>query len=148
MGDIYRATLAGSVWATLAKAVILLGGYLVNLSRFNLYNLLGSIFVRSVRAPWSLVNAVGLGIDLILGIAAGLIYASLAKDRSNVFWGAIYGIALWIISGLSIFAFSLGPTLWSMGSRTTMATLTGYLVYGAVLGATLATAVKSDKARA
>ncbi|MHB8928112.1 MAG: hypothetical protein ACYC9Q_10730 [Bacillota bacterium] len=146
MGDIYRATFAGSIWATLAKAVLLLGGYLANLSRFNLYNLLGSIFVGSIRAPWTLVNGVGLGIDLVLGVAAGLVYASLAKQRSNVFWGILYGIALWIAAGLAIYAFSLGPTMWSMGRRTALVTLIGFGTYGAVLGATLATAVK-DKAR-
>lgn len=139
MGDIYRAAFAGSIWGTLAKAVLLLGGYLANISRFNLFNLLGSIFVGSLRARWSLVNGVGLGIDLILGIAAGLIFAGLVKDRSNILWGVIYGIALWIIAGLAIFAFSLGPTVWSMGNRTTLVTLFAFAVYGAVLGATIAT---------
>ncbi len=142
MGDIYRVTFAGSIWGTLVKAVLMLGGYLANLSRFNLFNLLGSIFVGSIRAPWILVNAVGLGIDLILGIAAGLIYASVVKQRSNVLWGVLYGLILWITAGLVIWAFSLGPTMWNMGNRTAAVTLVSFLAYGAVLGATLATAVK------
>ncbi|MHB8757428.1 MAG: hypothetical protein ACYC6V_05390, partial [Bacillota bacterium] len=118
MGDIYRATFVGSIWGTLVKAVLMLGGYLAHISRFNLFNLLGSIFVGSIRAPWTLVNAVGLGIDLILGIAAGLIYASVVKQRSNVFWGILYGVILWILAGLVIWAFSLGPTMWNMGNHT------------------------------
>lgn len=142
MGDIYRATFTGSIWGTIVKAVLMLGGYLAHISRFNLFNLLGSIFVGSIRASWTLVNAVGLGIDLILGIAAGLIYASVVKQRSNVFWGILYGLILWVIAGLTIWAFSLGPTLWNMDGRTVAVSLISFVAYGAVLGATLATAVK------
>lgn len=96
---------------------------------------------------WVLRGAVPRGVLLVLGLlahfvyggVAGAVFAWLLRRRANLLTGLMLGVLLWLAMGLfwlpllhwGAFGSLIGPGLW-------LTTLVLHLVYGAVLGWTVA----------
>jgi uncharacterized membrane protein YagU involved in acid resistance len=83
-------------------------------------------------------SAVGWLIHLLISIFIGVTFALLLGDRSVSYgsglrWGIIYGAIWWVLGPLLIMPAMMGMPLFMFNSTTIMS-LVGHLIYGALLG--------------
>ncbi|MEK7874553.1 MAG: hypothetical protein AAB502_11945 [Chloroflexota bacterium] len=76
----------------------------------------------------------------VIGLGFALVLSSRAQSVvSGVLWGAIYGVAWWMIGGLIIMPVALGlpafaPLTMPMMLPVAMGSLMGHMIYGVILG--------------
>lgn len=138
------------VWgivATVAFTAFSMMGSRMGMTRMDLLELLGSIFV-SPGTPAS--KATGLIVHSMNGAVLAIAWAygaALLDAPANWWTGAVWGVVLWVLALLMLTSMGAvhpairrgqvqdpGPAATNFGKLTPVASLLGHLVYGVVLG--------------
>lgn len=103
-------------------------------------NILGAMarLVTSERVAYSPSGQIlGLVMHLILGTVIALLFCVFVKaihSKNNIITGIVLGLVIWLAYGLSSPSLGFGPSPWVAGTGSTLVTLAGNIMYGAIVG--------------